>query len=245
MSGDTLQRMPCPNCGKKIKFGPEDVGSDAFCPHCDTPVVLRAPGVSPAPPPKPTDGTSKKQLIAIPSIIFAVVFSLITGIGLLKRGKGAKQAKAEIENMSDEDWLKAKKSNKPTANGTAKKKGKQVALLRGYKRPLEKFVQKKVIWGNPTKRKSGSPVQLMGHKIDKAETGNLTYVVGLVQNHTGGQLYNVEAFFDLYDGKGKKVGDTKDYFGILAPKGKWELRATIFQRGVTSAKLRDIKYEAE
>jgi hypothetical protein len=245
MSGDSLQRMPCPQCGKKIKFGAADAGSDAFCPHCDTPVVLRAPGVSAAPPPKPKAGMSKAQMFGIPAIIFAVVFTLIAGIGLIKRGSAKKAANAEIEDMSDEDWLKAKKSNKPTSVAGGKKGGKKVALLKGYIRPLEKFVPKKNVWDNPTKRKSGSAVQLMGHKIEKAESGSLIFVNGLVQNHSKGQLYNVEAFFDLYNDKGKKLGETRDYLGILAPEGKWELRATIFQRGATSAKLRDIKYEEE
>ncbi|MBG87242.1 MAG: hypothetical protein CMO80_10125 [Verrucomicrobiales bacterium] len=235
--------MPCPECGKKIMFGMEDVGSDAFCPHCDTPVVLRAPGAGPAPPPKPRTGPPMVQLIGIPAGIFVVVFSLIAGVGLLKRSEAKKGEEEKAANMSDEEWLAQKKreAREPEKKKKAKKKAKKtVPMLKGYKRPLNTVTKKEIKWTNPTKRDSGSPVQLMGHMIENAESGNLTFVVGMVQNHTDQQLFDVEAFFDLYDKGGKKVGDTKDYMGILAPKAKWELRATVFQRNVKSAKLRKL-----
>ena len=33
---DNLLRMLCPDCGRRIKYPPEDIRTDALCPRCDT-----------------------------------------------------------------------------------------------------------------------------------------------------------------------------------------------------------------
>lgn len=248
---DDLHRMPCPSCGRRIKFGEEDANTEAFCPHCDTPVVLQiegapppaaspdpapppAEGPAPPPPPQPA-GPNKAMLIGIPVAAFLVVFGLITAAAVItakKKGKKAKVEQVEGDPEEDDDVEPRKASPK-------------VKRLANYKRPLNLRKKEKITFNNPTPRKGGDPTQLLGHKIIQAELGSMQYVVGLVTNHTAKRFFDVEAFFDLYDEKGKKIGEAKDYLGILSPNASWELKATIFDRGAKSAKLRAIRKEAE
>jgi len=230
--------MPCPNCGRRIKYGIEDAGTEAFCPHCDTPVILETPADAPPPPPRPA-GPSKAKLILIPAIAFVAVFGLIvTAAVLVKSGKKKKTEKAaQVEGdqaVEEEEARERPRKAKP-----------KVKLLPGYKRPLKVETKKKLVFDNPTPRKPGDPTQLLGHKVIKAELGSMRYVVGLVTNHTAKTFFDVEIFFDLFDDKGKKIGEAKDYLGILAPHASWEFKATIFDRGAVSAKLRKIDKEAE
>lgn len=230
-------RMPCPSCGKRIKYGSADAGTEAFCPHCDTPVVLQAD--APPPPPKP-GGTPKWVLIGIPVAAFVVVFGLITTAAIIKK-KSQKRTKIEMVEV-DGKMVEVEvevKDDKP------RKGSPKVAKLKGYKRPLKKQSSTKVTFNNPTPRKGGDPTQLMGHKIIKAESGNMEYVAGIVKNHTGKRFFDVEVFFDLLNDKGKKIGEAKDYVGILSPNGSWQFKCTIFVRGAKRAKLNRINKDPE
>lgn len=233
---DDLMRMPCPSCGQRIKYGAADEGTEAFCPHCDTSVVLQQ---EVPPPPKPNRGLPKAVMIGIPVAAFAVVFGLIVTAAIVKRGKAA----AHTEQVDDAE----SGDGEPVAkSGGAKKKGaKKVALLKGYKRPFDPPKEEKIVFDNPTPRKGGEPAQLMGHKVINAASGKMQYVVGLVKNHTGKRYFDVEIFFDLLDDKGKKIGEAKDYLGSLSPNGTWEFRATIYDRGATKAKLQKIELDPE
>lgn len=235
---EELFRMSCPACGQRIKFGAEDAGTEAYCPHCETPVVLHAEA---PPPPKPGGGVSKAMLIGIPVAAFALVFGLIAMVAVVKKGKRAKQ----VAVVNGKDGKDGKEGGKAKPSGGGSKGARKVELLKGYKRPFEAPKQKKLVFDNPTPRKPGDPTQLMGHKIINAESGRMQYVVGLVKNHTGKRFFDVEIFFDLLDEKGKKVGEAKDYVGILSPNSQWEFKATVYNRGVKSAKLRKIDKDAE
>ena len=231
--------MPCPGCGRRIKYGPEDAGTEAFCPHCDTPVILDAPADAVPPPPMPK-GQSKAKLFLIPAIAFAAVFGLIVTAAMIVKAVTKKKTTKVVIVDGKEQIIEVE-----VEDGKPRKASPKVKLLPGYKRPLKTAAKKKLVFDNPTPRKGGDPAQLLGHKLIKADLGNMQYVVGIVTNHTGKRYFDVEAFFDLYDDKGKKIGEAKDYLGILPPNGSWELKATIFDRGATSAKLRKIDKQAE
>ena len=232
---DSLIRMPCPSCGQRIKFGVEDEGTEAFCPHCDTPVVLHA---EVPPPPKPNKGVPKALMIGIPVAAFAVVFGLLVTVAAIKRNKSA----AKVEQSENTGEAEEATAGEP---GGGRKGTKKVALLKGYKRPFEPPKEEKLVFDNPTPRKAGEPTQLMGHKIINAQSGKMQYVVGLVKNHTGKRYFDVEVFFDLLDEKGRKIGEAKDYLGSLSANGTWEFKATIYNRGAKSAKLSKISADPE
>ncbi len=245
---DTLQRMPCPNCGQRIKYGADDIGTEAFCPHCDTPVMLGGDVEAPSsplgeseapPPPMPKPGRGRLKLIVIPVAAFVVVFGLITALALIVKAKKSKRAKVVMVE-GEEEVVEVEEKD-----GTPRKAIPKVQKLAGYKRPLKPIRKEKLVFNNPAPRKGGDPTQLLGHRIIKADLGSMQYVVGVVTNHTGKRFFDVEAFFDLYDAAGKKIGEAKDYFGILSPNSSWELKATIFARGATTAKLRKIDKQPE
>jgi hypothetical protein len=237
---DTLKRMPCPNCGQRIKYGAADAGTEAFCPHCDTSVVLEgseAVESAAPPPPVPSAGAGRLKLIAIPVVAFIAVFGLITTVAIMVKSGNKKRTKVVMVDGREEVV--------EVEDATPRKASPKVKKLAGYKRPLKPIKKQKLVFSNPTPRKGGDPTQLLGHKVIKAELGSMQYVVGIVTNHTGKRFFDVEVFFDLYDDKGKKTGEAKDYLGILSPNGSWELKATVFARGATSAKLRKIDKQAE
>jgi endogenous inhibitor of DNA gyrase (YacG/DUF329 family) len=232
--GDKLVRMPCPACGQRIKFGVEDEGTEAYCPHCDTPVVLHQEA---PPPPKPGRGVPKAMMIGVPVAAFAVVFGLIVTVAVVKRGKSAPK-------VAQGEQVEKTESKAAPAKGGAKAP-KKVARLNGYKRPFQPAKEEKIVFDNPTPRAPGSPTQLMGHKVIDAQSGKMQYVVGLVKNHTKTRFFDVEIIFDLLDEKGKKIGEAKDYVGSLSGNETWEFKATIYSRGAKSAKLRKIDQDPE
>lgn len=230
---DSLLRMPCPSCGKRIKYGSDDAGTEAFCPHCDTPVVLKAD--APPPPPKPGISKQKLMMVGIPVACFVVVFGLITTAAIIMK-KGEKRTRTEMVEVDG----KMVEVEVEIEDGKPRKASPKVPMLKGYKRPLKLQHNKKLTFNNPTPRKNGDPTQLMGHKIINAESGSMQYVVGIVKNHTGKRFFDVEVFFDLLNDKGRKIGEAKDYVGILSPNGSWDFKCTIFVRGAKKAKLNRI-----
>jgi endogenous inhibitor of DNA gyrase (YacG/DUF329 family) len=241
---EELIRMPCPSCGQRIKFGVEDEGTDAFCPHCDTPVVLRSEGRADPefapPPPKPNRAVSKGVLFGVPAVVFCLVLGLMVTVAVKKQGR---KSEVSAENTGDDDGGEEAPAKK--GGGSSSGGGKKVAMLKGYKRPFQASKEEKLVFNNPTPRKAGEPTQLMGHKILDAKLGKMQYVVGLLKNHTGKRYFDVEIFFDLLDEKGKKIGEAKDYVGSLSGQETWEFKATIYNRGVASAVLRKVSLEAE
>lgn len=182
-------------------------------------------------------------MIAIPVVVFLVVFGLIIAAAVIVKKKRQKAVKVEIVD-GKEVIVEVEDEDAEDDNGLRKASPK-VKKLEGYKRPFEQVVKKKIVFDNPTSRKRGDPTQLLGHKVINAELGSMQYVVGIVTNHTKKRYFDVEVFFDLYDEKNKKIGEAKDYLGTLPPNGSWELKATIFERSAKSAKLRKIDKQAE
>ena len=234
-----LLRMPCPSCGKRIKYCSDDAGTEAFCPHCDTPVVLQAD--APPPPPKPGMSREKLMMIGIPIACFVVVFGLITTAAIIKKKSGKKRTKVEMVEVDG----KMVEVEVEIDDGEPRKASPKVPILKGYKRPLKVQNNKKLSFNNPTPRKKGDPTQVMGHKIIKAESGKMEYVVGIVKNHTGKRFFDVEVLFDLLNDKGRKIGEAKDYVGILSPNESWEFKCTIFVREAKTAKLNRINKDPE
>jgi endogenous inhibitor of DNA gyrase (YacG/DUF329 family) len=235
--GEELIRMPCPSCGQRIKFGVEDDGTEAYCPHCDAPVVLQR---EVPPPPKPSRGLPKAALIGIPVAAFVLVFGIILAFAVMKKGNAAGKAPAEGQEPKKEV---SEAKSKPSGGGA--KASKKVVRLKGYKRPFDPPKEEKLVFNNPTQRRPGDPMQLMGHKIIDAQSGRMQYVVGQVKNHTKTRFFDVEIFFDLLDEKGKKIAEAKDYVGSLSGDETWEFKATIYNRGVKSAKLLKIDKDPE
>jgi hypothetical protein len=68
----TAPKMPCPHCGKNIRFLPEQRGIQARCPHCRQNVILQEPAqlaaVALTPPPPPPPPPPPQAAIAMPAI---------------------------------------------------------------------------------------------------------------------------------------------------------------------------------
>lgn len=80
---------------------------------------------------------------------------------------------------------------------------------------------------------SCSPVTL-----DKAPDSSLVYARGTIENRAARQRFGVKVELDLLDSTGTKVGNAKDYQGLMEPGGRWAFRALVVKpNNVVSAKV--------
>ncbi len=256
---DELIRNDCKQCGGRIKFPPSAAGTKVACPHCDWPVVLTIPETQPVPaPPAAPDpkslpdvmpgapvasaghvhATPKWQLIGIPALCFLLVFGVILVAAIKKSRKGTQV----VENVEEEEG----ETSRTPKNFKPLKRAKPKKSFNYQKPPPPIKTTGEITFNNPTPRKAGEDLQLMGHKVQKAAVGNLQYVYAEVFNHSKNlEYFNVNIEFDLFNKQGRKIGVAKDYLGDLPPLGKWSVKAVIFEKDVASAKLSRLTGEGE
>ena len=100
--------------------------------------------------------------------------------------------------------------------------------------------------GAPPARKTGEDLQVLSFEVQKAKDGNLQYVMGVVTNHSGKQLFNVKLEFELTRKDGKTGDLASDTIRNLAPNAGMPFKASIIGNApVTSAKLAKLEGEKE
>jgi len=192
-------------------------------------------------PPVATGGhsTPKWQLIGIPAVCFILIFGVIF-VAAIKKSRKGKQVAENVEDGEGGESSNEPKNFKPIQRSKPEKS------FNYKKAPPPMKSEGDINFNNPTPRKAGEDLQLLGHKVEKAAVGNLQYVYAEVTNHSKNMEYfNVNIEFDLFNKQGKKIGVAKDYLGDLPPLGKWPVKAVIFEKNVASAKLSRLTGEGE
>jgi hypothetical protein len=77
--------------------------------------------------------------------------------------------------------------------------------------------------------------------LEKTPGSSLVYATGTISNPSSRQRFGVKVELDLLDGTGKKVGSAKDYTQIIEPGAKWQYKALVVGKSVSSAKLSSIQ----
>ena len=73
--------------------------------------------------------------------------------------------------------------------------------------------------------------------LEKAKSGSLVYVVGMMKNESDHQRYGVRVDFELLDASGKNVGKASDYKDVIEPRKEWRYRALVLTKKAASARL--------
>ena len=73
--------------------------------------------------------------------------------------------------------------------------------------------------------------------LEKAKSGSLVYVVGVLKNDSDHQRYGVRVDFELLDASGKNVGKASDYKDVIEPRKEWRYRALVLTKKAASARL--------
>jgi hypothetical protein len=78
-------------------------------------------------------------------------------------------------------------------------------------------------------------------KLEKKPGSTLVYATGNVRNTANKPRFGVTVELDLLDSSGAKIGAAKDYKEALDPRAEWTYRALVVPKGVTSARVADVR----
>lgn len=103
--------------------------------------------------------------------------------------------------------------------------------------------------GNSNNTNSSGPQQQVTTKA-KLEAVDLkiieeqysNYITGTIINTTGKEINYASIQINLYDESGAQIGTTADYISNLEIGGKWNFKAYLIEKGVTSYKVKEINY---
>ncbi len=73
--------------------------------------------------------------------------------------------------------------------------------------------------------------------LEKAESGNLVYAVGVLRNESNRERFGIRVELDLLDAAGGKVGTASDYAPSLVPGKEWKFKALVMARQIARAEV--------
>lgn len=77
----------------------------------------------------------------------------------------------------------------------------------------------------------------------KAAGSSVVYATGTLTNATTRQRFGVKIVVELFDGAGRKLGETTDYAKVLEPNAVWNFRALVLDSKVRTGKVSAIHEE--
>lgn len=80
-------------------------------------------------------------------------------------------------------------------------------------------------------------LEVVKFEMQRMKDTSLVYVIGTVKNNSEVQHQSVRVDFNLFDKKGKQIGQASDYIMILEPKASWDFKALVVEAEAAEAKL--------
>lgn len=187
------------------------------------------------PPAVSTGAKLKKILSVVWSVLVAVVVIAVIGLKVWNRYRKVEQTVEVVKGGSKPE------QSKP-ASAPATSAPKPAPMPAPVAVPTSVVIAK----GAPPERKPGEDLQVLNLEVQKAKDGNLQYIVGVVTNHSGKQLFNVKLEFELTRKDGKTGDLATDSIRNLAPNAGVTFKASIIGNApVAAAKLAKLEGEKE
>lgn len=83
----------------------------------------------------------------------------------------------------------------------------------------------------PSRAESNGPpkggVEMLSHTMSREKHGDLTYIRGVVTNHSPVDFFYVKVEFDLIDSKGKILDTVGDQLNVISSNAVWNYKALV------------------
>lgn len=70
-------------------------------------------------------------------------------------------------------------------------------------------------------------VEMLGHSLKREKYGRLSYIRGVVTNHSPVDFFYVKVEFDLLDAKGRRLGTVSDQRSVMSSNAVWNYKALV------------------
>jgi len=74
---------------------------------------------------------------------------------------------------------------------------------------------------------SRAGVEMLSHTMSREKFGDLTYIRGVVTNHSPVDLFYVKVEFDLIDNRGKVLDTVGDQLNVISSNAVWNYKALV------------------
>ena len=245
MSETPFLKCPCQHCGGSIEFPEHGVGFAIDCPHCgartqlfrpdsvaeeavpvvdpveespapSAPAAARPAPRAPAPRPLRSPALAQAPVAASGSgnrTVLVIVLTLVV-VGALAGGGF---------------FLWKKRGSTFAGTGAVSTNGISASTdtnSAAFNAPVTASQPKKL-----------EDLNVGNSSLEKAKSGSLVYVVGMMKNESDHQRYGVRVDFELLDASGKNVGKASDYKDVIEPRKEWRYRALVLTKKAASARL--------
>jgi hypothetical protein len=95
----------------------------------------------------------------------------------------------------------------------------------------------------PPTEKSVADFKVGSITLEKTRGSSLVYAIGVLRNESPYQRFGVHVELELIDGRGDRVGTSKDYRAVFEPHQEWRFRALVLDSKAVSAKVIAIREE--